>query len=79
MSFYGACIRQSNIVLLKITLDLESFSSWDDEYVSRINLNHLLMLFVTMTGKHTTCWKEFIWKHYGMIFSAQSILRCLPK
>jgi len=79
MSFYGACIRRSNIVLLKITLDLESFSSWDDEYVSRINLDHLLMLFVRMTGKHATRWKEFIWKHYGTIFSARYLLRCLPQ
>lgn len=64
---------------LKITLDLESFSSWDDKYVSRFNLDHLLMLFVTKTGKHATRWKEVIWMHRGTIFSARCILRCPPQ
>ena len=79
LSFYDACIRRSRLVLLKITLDLESFSVWDDTHVLRTNLNHLLILFVTKTGKHATRWKEFIWKHHDTFFSARSILKCLPQ
>jgi hypothetical protein len=66
-------------MLLKIILDLESFSRWGDKYVLRTNLNHLLTLFVTKIGKHATRWKEFIWKHYDSFFSARYILRCLPQ
>ena len=79
LSFYDACIRRSKLVLLKITLDLESFSIWEDEHVLRTNLNHLLILFVIKTGKHATRWKEFIWKHYSTFFSAWSVLKCLPR
>ena len=79
LSFYDVCTRRSKRVHLKITLDLESFSTWDDKHVLRTNLNHLLILFVTKTGKHATRWKEFIWKHHATFFSARSVLKCLPQ
>jgi hypothetical protein len=79
LSFYDACIRRSKSALLKISVDLDSFSDWDKEKISESNLSLLLTLFMELTGEHAARWKEFVWKHNRSIYEPQDMLKRLPQ
>jgi hypothetical protein len=88
LSFYDACLRRSRSALLKISVDLDSFSDWGEEQILEsylsveigiMTLSHLLTLFMDRTGEHAARWQEFVWKHNGSIYGQQDILRRLPQ
>ena len=80
LSFYEACIRRSKSAFLKITIDLESFSRWNDE---DLDLTSLLSLFMERIRGHASRWKEFVWKANGNAtgshFKTQYFLNRLPQ
>ena len=79
LSFYEACIRQSKSAPLKVTIDLEGFSDWNDQHFLRTNSTRLLTLFVEQTREHATRWKEFVWNHDRSLITAQYFLEYLPQ
>jgi hypothetical protein len=79
LSFYDACLRRSKSALLKISVNLDSFSDWGKEDISESNLSHLLTLFMERTGEHATRWKEFVWKHNGPIYAQQDLIKRFPQ
>jgi hypothetical protein len=79
LSFYDACLRRSRSALLKISVDLDSFSDWGKEEISASNLSHLLTLFMDRTGEHAARWQEFVWKHNSSIYGQQNMLKRLPR
>jgi hypothetical protein len=79
LSFYDACLRRSRSALLKISVDLDSFSDWGKQQISESNLRHLLTLFIERTGEQAARWKEFVWKHKDSIYEQQDMLRRLPR
>jgi hypothetical protein len=79
LSFYDACLRRSRSALLKISVDLDSFSDWGKQQISESNLRHLLTLFIERTGEHAARWKEFVWKDNDSIYGQQDMLNRLPR
>jgi hypothetical protein len=87
ISFYHACIRRSKSALLKIRIDLDSFSDWSKEQLEspfrvelrRLTLCHLLTLFLELIGEHAARWKEFVWKHNSFIYSKYDFVKRLPQ
>jgi hypothetical protein len=79
LSFYDACLRRSKSALLKISVNLDSFSDWGKQQISESNLRHLLTLFIERTGEQAARWKEFVWKQNDSIYGQQDMLKRLPR
>jgi hypothetical protein len=77
--FYDACLRRSKSALLKVRIDLRSFSDWGKTRIQKSNLSRLLLLFMERAGEHAARWKEFIWKQNRFICGQQDIVNRLPQ
>jgi hypothetical protein len=79
LSFYDACIRRSKSALLKVSIDLHSFSDWGEKEIAESNLSRLVPLFMERTGEHGARWKEFVWTSNRFVYAQQDIVERLPQ